>query len=79
VKLCDFGFVGTRSGVNLMVSYAGTPITMAPEILEGKEYDESCDMWSLGCVIYQVSHLFVINFSCYMENYPFQPRGTNEH
>lgn len=52
VKLCDFGFVGTRLGADLMVSFAGTPITMAPEILDSMEYDEKCDMWSLGCVIY---------------------------
>ena len=27
---------------------------MAPEILEGKEYTNKCDLWSLGIIIYQL-------------------------
>ena len=35
-------------------SYVGTPLTMAPEILENREYNEKCDLWSLGIVLYQL-------------------------
>ena len=35
-------------------TYAGTQIIMAPEILEGKEYNNKCDLWSLGVNIYQL-------------------------
>ena len=27
---------------------------MAPEILIGKEYNNKCDLWSLGVIIYQL-------------------------
>ena len=29
-------------------------ITMAPEILKMEEYNEKCDLWSLGVNIYQL-------------------------
>lgn len=29
-------------------------MTMAPEILDKKEYNEKCDIWSLGIIIYQM-------------------------
>lgn len=36
------------------LSTAGTPATMAPEILNNEDYNEKCDIWSLGIVIYQL-------------------------
>ena len=38
----------------LTKSYCGTPITMAPEILNGMPYSDKCDIWSLGVIIYQL-------------------------
>ncbi len=29
---------------------------IAPEILNGKKYDEKCDLWSLGVIIYLLAH-----------------------
>lgn len=29
-------------------------IYSSPEILESKEYDKSCDIWSIGCIFYQL-------------------------
>ena len=38
----------------MMETFCGTPITMAPEILQGKRYDRKCDVWSLGAVLFQL-------------------------
>jgi len=32
----------------------GSPIYMAPEILLGKDYTSAADIWSLGCVFYEM-------------------------
>ena len=39
----------------------------APEIFKGKIYDEKCDLWSLGCIIYAL----------HFRNYPYKG-GTEE-
>ena len=54
-KLCDFGFA-RNLGVNTFVltSIKGTPLYMAPELIEEKPYDHTADLWSLGCILYEL-------------------------
>ena len=35
-----------------MNTYAGTIDFMAPEILERNQYDQQCDLWSLGVIAF---------------------------
>lgn len=53
IKLADFGLARTLNGANeLMKTNVGTPYYQAPEIWEGKEYDEKADLWSVGIILF---------------------------
>ena len=55
VKLADFGFCRMLNGPKDMAkTLVGSPIYMAPEVLLGHEYDQRAEMWSLGCVLYEM-------------------------
>lgn len=34
----------------------GSPIYMAPQILDKKDYSAKCDIWSLGIIFYELLH-----------------------
>ncbi|NXI43324.1 STK36 kinase, partial [Galbula dea] len=55
VKLCDFGFARAMS-IHTMVltSIKGTPLYMSPELVEERPYDHTADLWSLGCILYEL-------------------------
>ena len=55
VKLTDYGMSKQINKMKMFKTHAGTPVTMAPEILEGKkDYDNKCDLWSIGIIMYQL-------------------------
>ena len=35
-------------------TYVGTPCYMPPEMKESRNYDEKGDIWSLGCIIFEI-------------------------
>ncbi|XP_012228129.1 serine/threonine-protein kinase fused isoform X2 [Linepithema humile] len=54
-KLCDFGFARSMStGTHVLTSIKGTPLYMAPELIEEYPYDHNADLWSLGCIVYEL-------------------------
>ncbi|KAJ7388729.1 Serine/threonine-protein kinase 36 [Desmophyllum pertusum] len=55
VKLCDFGFARAMS-INTLVltSIKGTPLYMSPELVQEKPYDHNSDLWSVGCILYEL-------------------------
>uniref|UniRef100_A0A1B6D4B8 non-specific serine/threonine protein kinase n=2 Tax=Clastoptera arizonana TaxID=38151 RepID=A0A1B6D4B8_9HEMI len=54
-KLCDFGFARSMSrGTHVLTSIKGTPLYMAPELIEEHPYDHNADLWSLGCIVYEM-------------------------
>ena len=42
---------------SLTETITGTPLYMAPEIINNLPYDYKCDIWSLGCIIYELCSL----------------------
>lgn len=55
IKLCDFGFARVMScQTTVLTSIKGTPLYMAPELVQEKPYDCSADLWSLGVICYEL-------------------------
>jgi len=53
LKLVDFGFAQTfKPGEKTMKTKCGTPHYLAPEVFLEDCYDEKCDMWSCGIILY---------------------------
>ncbi|KAG1662594.1 hypothetical protein FOA52_002991 [Chlamydomonas sp. UWO 241] len=55
-KLADFGISRAKDPLKSFVSvtqHSGTLNYMAPELFRGKHVDEKCDIYSLGCIMYE--------------------------
>merc|ERR1719240_782885 len=53
VKITDFGLSKAFDAQSqVMQTPCGTPGYIAPEVLRMKGYDKSCDVWSLGVIVY---------------------------
>ncbi|KAG6960829.1 hypothetical protein JG688_00009400 [Phytophthora aleatoria] len=58
VKLGDFGIAKTLdSTLDQAKTVVGTPYYMSPEVCESKPYSYASDVWSLGCVLYEMLSL----------------------
>ena len=54
IKICDFGFSKLLNKWNMTQTVLGSPINMAPEIIEGSPYNNKADIWSLGIAFYEL-------------------------
>jgi serine/threonine protein kinase len=59
VKLADFSLsrFGNNNKLNDSLSYSrciGTIGYTSPEILQAKDYNESVDIWSFGCIVFEM-------------------------
>lgn len=53
IKIGDMN-VSKRLKKGHLQTQIGTPYYMSPEIWNNRPYDSSSDMWSLGCMVYEV-------------------------
>ena len=55
-KLADFGFSRFVTDFNncMLKSCVGSPLYMAPQILQRKKYSTKCDIWSMGVILYEM-------------------------
>ena len=54
VKLGDFGLSKMIQSHDFASTYVGTPFYTSPEICAAERYTLKSDIWSLGCVIYEL-------------------------
>ncbi|SOD64089.1 Serine/threonine protein kinase [Streptomyces zhaozhouensis] len=61
VKICDFGIARLAQGIGLSTKLTsagmamGTPHYMSPEQIAGVNVDARSDLYSLGCVLYEIA------------------------
>jgi len=58
VKLGDFGLARVLNHeTSFAQTYVGTPYYMSPELVNNLSYNEKSDVWSLGCMLYELCAL----------------------
>jgi len=58
LKLADFGLAKAITQHQQMTnSFVGTLVYSCPEIVSNRAYSEKADIWSFGCVIYELMKL----------------------
>ena len=54
LKIADFGFARHLETAALAETLCGSPLYMAPEILQHQKYGASADLWSTGAVLFEM-------------------------
>ena len=54
LKIADFGFARFVEKASLAETLCGSPLYMAPEVLKGYKYGPKADLWSVGCIMFQM-------------------------
>ena len=68
IKLCDFGFAREFKDTLLTDTICGSPLYMAPELLQNQKYNIKSDIWSLGIIMYEIV----------MKNHPFKSNNITD-
>ncbi|XP_066290148.1 serine/threonine-protein kinase Nek11-like [Branchiostoma lanceolatum] len=55
IKVGDFGISRILMGTSDMATtFTGTPYYMSPEVLKHEGYNSKSDIWSIGCILYEL-------------------------
>lgn len=52
--MADFGISTVRSTITRQLTVVGTPVYMAPEVLNNEKYSEKADIYSFGMVLWEI-------------------------
>ncbi|OHT11014.1 AGC family protein kinase [Tritrichomonas foetus] len=68
IKIGDLGISTVLQTTQLAKTQIGTPLYLAPEVWKKRPYNQKCDIWSLGVLLYEM-----MTFS-----YPFPGRSNSD-
>ena len=54
IVISDFGFARNGDNQTMFDTMCGSPMYMAPEIMNQKVYDNKSDLWSVGVIMYEL-------------------------
>ncbi|KAH1112527.1 hypothetical protein AAZX31_04G196500 [Glycine max] len=54
LKIADFGLSRTVCPGEYAETVCGSPLYMAPEVLQFQRYDDKADMWSVGAILFEL-------------------------
>lgn len=54
IKIGDLGFSKKVRQGDLTQTQCGTPLVMAPEVIQGRYYNHKADVWSLGVIFFEM-------------------------
>lgn len=54
LKIADFGFAKRFENKSLHETICGSPLYMAPEIMNSNIYNNQTDLWSIGMILYEM-------------------------
>ncbi|XP_042493511.1 serine/threonine-protein kinase ATG1t-like isoform X2 [Macadamia integrifolia] len=54
LKISDFGLSRILHPGDSVETVCGSPMYMAPEVLQFQKYDEKVDMWSIGAILFEL-------------------------
>ncbi|CAD8053242.1 unnamed protein product [Paramecium sonneborni] len=57
LKIADFGVAKILKEDNMAKTITGSPFYLSPEISQGLGYSYSSDLWSLGCILFEMCTL----------------------
>jgi serine/threonine protein kinase len=68
IKICDFGFAKEFKDTLMCDTICGSPLYMAPELLQNQKYNIKSDIWSIGIIMYEIV----------MKNHPFKSNNISD-
>ncbi|KXZ54358.1 hypothetical protein GPECTOR_5g439 [Gonium pectorale] len=54
LKIADFGFARSLQPAGMAETLCGSPLYMAPEVLQLHRYDARADLWSVGTILFEL-------------------------